>query len=64
MTKTFTPNDSTAPVDLWNVTWEELDDNMDFINAVRVTTRREGTPAASFFAQILGYESFGLTPRP
>lgn len=59
-TRTFTPNDSTAPVDLWDVTWEELDLNPDFINAVRVVTRREATPAASFFARIFGRESFSL----
>ena len=58
--QTFTPNASIAPVALWNVSWQELDLNTDFINAVRVRTRREGTPAASFFARILGYESFGL----
>jgi Flp pilus assembly protein TadG len=57
---TFTPNASTDPVDLWDVTEVELDDNLDFINAVRVTTRREATPAASFFARIFGYEGFGL----
>ena len=58
--RTFTPNAATAPVDLWNVSWDELDSNTDFINAVRVRTRREGTPAASFFARIFGYEGFGL----
>ena len=58
--KTFTPNATTEPVDLWDVTEEELDANTDFINAVRVRTRREGTPAASFFARIFGYEGFGL----
>jgi len=59
-TRTFTPNDSTAPVDLWNVSTEELDLNPDFINAVRVVTRREATPAASFFAGIFGRENFSL----
>jgi Flp pilus assembly protein TadG len=59
-TRTFTPNASTAPVDLWNVSTEELDLNPDFINAVRVVTRRQATPAASFVARILGRESFIL----
>lgn len=58
--ETFTPNASTAPVDLWNVTTAELDANLDFINAVRVITHRESTPAAAFFARIFGYEGFGL----
>ena len=58
--QTFTPNASTAAVDLWDVSWEELDSNIDFINAVRVITNRVDTPAASFFARIFGYESFGL----
>lgn len=59
-TGTFTPNASTAPVDLWDVTEDDLDANLDFINAVRVRARREGTPAAAFFARIFGYEGFGL----
>ncbi len=59
-TRTFTPNASTAPVDLWNVSWEDLDSNPAFINAVRVVTNRVDTPAASFFAHIFGYEGFGL----
>ncbi|MGD8801343.1 MAG: TadG family pilus assembly protein [Desulfobacterales bacterium] len=54
----FTPNDSTAPVALWGVSTEELDENPNFINAVRVRTRRENTPIASWFARIFGYESF------
>jgi Flp pilus assembly protein TadG len=57
-TRTFTPNDSTAPVDLWNVSTDELDLDPNFINAVRVVTRREATPAASFFARILGHVGF------
>ena len=60
-TRTFTPNDSTVPVDLWNVTPEELDANVDFINAVRVRARRQDTPAASFFGRIFGYNNFILS---
>jgi Flp pilus assembly protein TadG len=59
-TRTFTPNDSTAPVVLWDRTAEELDADTDFINAVKVTTRRSTTPAASFFARVFGYQSFTL----
>jgi Flp pilus assembly protein TadG len=58
---TFTPNPSLAPVDLWGVTTAELNENTNFINAVRVRTRREATPAASFFARIFGIKNFGLS---
>jgi hypothetical protein len=54
----FTPNDSTAPVVLWGVTNVELDENPDFINAVRVRTRRQNIPIASWFARIFGHDSF------
>ena len=54
----FTPNDSTTPVALWEVTTVELDENPNFINAVRVKTRRQNTPIASWFARIFGHESF------
>jgi len=55
----FTPNDSLEPVDLWDVSTEELDQNTSFINAVRVrTTRGPNSPASSFFARIFGIESF------
>jgi hypothetical protein len=60
-TRTFTPNPSTAPIDLWNVSAEELDANPDFINAVQVTARRQATPAASFFARIFGHSGFQLS---
>lgn len=59
-TRTFTPNASLTVFDLWNHTTAELDANTDFINAVRVRARRENTPAASFFARILGYDNFTL----
>jgi hypothetical protein len=60
-TRTFTPNASTATLDLWDLTTEELDADEDFINAVRVKTRREDTPAASFLATIFGKNSFTLS---
>ena len=59
-TDIFTPNDSLAAVDLWNVSDGDLDANLNFINAVRVVARREGTPAASFFARIFGHTGFQL----
>lgn len=55
--RTFTPNDSLAPVSLWDVTTEELDANTDFINAVRVVTVRRNNPAnlpRHFFARVFG----------
>jgi hypothetical protein len=60
-TRTFMPNESTQPVDLWDVSAETLDSNLDFINAIRVKTRRQDTPAASFFARVFGYENFSLS---
>ncbi len=60
-TRTFTPNDSLVPVDLWNVSDEDLDANPNFINAVRVVSRRDTTPAASFFARIFGHANFYLS---
>jgi hypothetical protein len=59
--RTFTPNASLAPVDLWDVSTEELDANTNFINAVRVKTRRENSPVTLFFARIFGKESTTLT---
>jgi Flp pilus assembly protein TadG len=61
--RTFTPNASTVPVDLWDVSSDELDANTSFINAVRVIARREATPVASFFARIFGYPNFQLSAR-
>jgi len=57
-TRIFTPNESTAPVDLWNVSTAELDADINFINAVRVTVRRQTMPVASFFAGIFGHVGF------
>jgi hypothetical protein len=59
--RTFTPNASTAPVDLWNVSTEELDADINFINAIKVVARRQTLPAASFFAGIFGHENFQLS---
>jgi len=61
LSRGFYPNASTAPVDLWDVTTEELDADVDFINAVRVVSRRQATPVASFFARIFGHASFELS---
>jgi len=58
---TFTANPSITAVDLWGVSEEDLDDNLNFINAVRVVARRDGTPAASFFARIFGFQEFKIS---
>lgn len=62
-TRSFTPNASLDPVDLWDVSTEELDANTDFINAVRVITRRQATPVISFFARIFGYTGFQMSAQ-
>ncbi|NUN23562.1 MAG: hypothetical protein HUU09_08845 [Candidatus Jettenia caeni] len=59
-TNTFTPNASLDPVDLINRSDEDLDADPDFINAVRVITRRKSSPASSFFARVFGYQGFTL----
>ena len=57
----FYPSASLVPVTLWGVSLGDLDDNLNFINAVRVTTRREATPIASYFANLFGYTDFKQT---
>ena len=54
----FEPSDNTDITDLIGKTIEELDQDPNFINAVRVTTRRENHPISSFFARIWGKDSF------
>ncbi len=61
--RTFTPNAFFKPVDLWDVSDEELDTNTNFINAVQVTTRREATPIVAYFARIFGIENFQRTAK-
>jgi Flp pilus assembly protein TadG len=56
----FTPNASTAPVNLWDVSTEALDGNPNLINAVRVNARRESTPIISYFARIFGIDSWAM----
>jgi Flp pilus assembly protein TadG len=60
-TRTFTPNDSLLPIGLWETSTEELDRNPNFINAIRVRTRREDRPAASFLAGVFGIKNFVLS---
>ncbi len=60
-TKTFTPNASLTPPSLWNTANSVLDSDPNFINAVRVKTRRDSTQAKSFFAKVLGFAGFSVT---
>lgn len=54
----FTVNEeAVTQIDLFNT--PDLDTNTDFINAVRVRTRRTSIP--SFFARVLGHSSFERT---
>jgi hypothetical protein len=60
-TKTFIPNPSVQPPDLGEMSNEDLDNDLNFINAIKVKTRRQDTPSSSFFARIFGYENFSLS---
>jgi len=60
-TSRFEASDNLNGTDLWNVSTEDLDANPDFINAVRVKTRRDETRALSFFSRIFGYEDYFLS---
>jgi hypothetical protein len=57
-TKTFTPNNATAPTQLWDVSWETLDADTNFINAVQVTAWRSDPTVGSWFAKIFGFQGF------
>ncbi|MDO3378431.1 TadG family pilus assembly protein [Geoalkalibacter halelectricus] len=60
-TRTFTPNASLVQADLEGRSEAVLDADTNFINAVRVVTRREADPAPSFFAGFFGFGSFART---
>ncbi|MEJ5364657.1 MAG: TadG family pilus assembly protein [Desulfosoma sp.] len=61
LTRTFTPNASLDPPDLSDRTDEEIHNDVNVIDAVRVRTRREATPIVAFLARIFGYEGFTLS---
>jgi Flp pilus assembly protein TadG len=61
--RTFTPSIRTTPPDLWNVTSAELDNDLTYVNAVKVITRRESPQADSFFARILGFAGFNVSAQ-
>jgi hypothetical protein len=60
-TRTFAPNASLLPVSLWDASAEELDQNPSFINAIRVSARREDRPATSILAGIFGFKNLLLS---
>lgn len=64
--RTFTPDPSLDPVDLYNKSTAELDvyDPIDpFINAIEVVTAREQTPVEAFFGRVLGFEGYEASAR-
>lgn len=64
--RTFTPDSSVAPVDLFEKSTAELDiyDPIEpFINAVEVETARQATPVETFFARVLGINEVDVTAR-
>jgi len=56
----FHESSSTSPPDLWNRSTVELDEDINFINAVQVTTRREATKVGAFFSRIFNYTGFDV----
>jgi Flp pilus assembly protein TadG len=56
-THTFTPNANTTQTSLWLKSKADLDADVNFINAVRVVTRRQTQPVNMFIAGILGHDS-------
>ena len=55
-TRTFTPNANTTQTDLWQGE-AALDADLNYINAVRVVTRRQTQRVNLFIAGILGHDS-------
>lgn len=60
ITREFTPNPSSVAVSLWKSN-AELAADLDFINAIRVTARRQTMPITSFFANIFGVSGFEVS---
>lgn len=59
--QTFTPSERTTLPDLWGATTAELDADVTFVNALKVRTHRQQTPANSFFARIMGFRGFNVS---
>jgi len=60
-TRTFIPNNNDYYTHVWDLSPEELDAQSNFINAIRLRTRRENTPVLSIFARLFGFENFLLS---
>lgn len=61
-TRTFTANSAgTQKENWWRIPTSSLDSDPGFINAVKVTTRRETPQATSFFARVLGFMGFTVS---
>lgn len=58
--RTFHPSDEDDPPTLWNVSSTTLDEDLNFVNAVRVKTKRENIKADSYFARIMGFFGFDV----
>ncbi|HSB34472.1 MAG TPA: pilus assembly protein TadG-related protein [Nitrospirota bacterium] len=57
----FTANDSLSPYNFMNMSFDQLDADTNYVNAVKVVTARGPvTPAASFFAGIFDKSGFQL----
>ncbi|WP_018231697.1 pilus assembly protein TadG-related protein [Thioalkalivibrio thiocyanodenitrificans] len=62
-TRTFTPNPSLEPVDLFNASTTELDLNLNFINAMEVITQRSATPVQAFLGSVFGFSGYSVSAR-
>lgn len=62
-TRTFTPNESIDPVDLFGRTAEDLDGDPNFINAVEVVTARQQSQVEAFFGRLFGFEGYDVVAR-
>ncbi len=62
-TRTFTPNPSLEPVDLFNRSTQDLDLDPNFINAIEVVTERRATPVQAFFGAVLGFADYDVSAR-
>ena len=62
-TRTFEPNESLDPVDLFGRTAEDLDGDPNFINAVEVVTARQQSQVEAFFGRLFGFEGYDVVAR-
>lgn len=62
-TRTFTPNNSLEPVDLFSSSTAELDLDLNFINAVQVISERQASRVQAFFGSVLGFDNYRVSAR-